>query len=162
VKKATAISLSNPNWEELLSDSIDSIGGDHFHDRLFFALRKLVPIDHSVVFGYYKEEIPLCLGHTYSAKQQVIFVDDYVRGPYLLDPFFKACVRHVKPGLYRLRDIAPDRFYQSEYYRSYYVRTGLAEEICYLFYLPEGPAAVISLMRLQTNLIFLFRLLFVV
>ncbi|MBT5723488.1 MAG: helix-turn-helix transcriptional regulator [Gammaproteobacteria bacterium] len=151
VKKATATALSNPVWEELLSISIDAIGGDHFHDHLIFALRKLAPIDHSVVFSYYREEIPLCLAHTYSAKQQVIFVDDYVRGPYLLDPFFKASTRHVTCGLYRLRDIAPDRFYQSEYYRSYYVRTGLAEEICYLFYLPEGPAAVISLMRLQEN-----------
>ncbi len=65
----------------------------------------------------------------------------------MLDPFFAACNRRVEPGLYRLRDIAPDRFYQSEYYRSYYVRTGLSEEICYTFYLPNEVAVVISLMR---------------
>ena len=50
-----------------------------------------------------------------------------------------------------MRDIAPDRFLQSEYYRSYYNRTGLAEEVCYLFYLRSGPAAVISLMRSKDN-----------
>jgi DNA-binding CsgD family transcriptional regulator len=76
-----------------------------------------------------------------------VFVDDYLKGPYLLDPFFKACERKVDSGLYRLRDIAPDRFLQSEYYRSYYVRTGLAEEICYTCYLLNDVAVVISLMR---------------
>ena len=81
------------------------------------------------------------------AEKRVVFVDDYLKGPYLLDPFFKACGRKVDTGLYRLRDIAPDRFYQSEYYRSYYVQTGLSEEICYTFYLPKGVAVAISLMR---------------
>tara|TARA_B100000959_G_scaffold129705_1_gene136106 strand:- start:1200 stop:2114 length:915 start_codon:yes stop_codon:yes gene_type:complete len=149
--ETTSAAQNDPNWEELLSICIDSIGGDEFHDCLIRSLRNLVHIDHSVVFGYYKEEIPICLAHTYSEKQRVIFVDDYIKGPYLLDPFFKACSRQVKYGLYRLRDIAPDRFYQSEYYRSYYVRTRLAEEICYIFYLPGGPAAVISLMRSKAH-----------
>ncbi len=81
------------------------------------------------------------------SRKQVIFVDGYLKGPYLLDPFFKACDRQVETGLYRLRDVAPDRFYQSEYYRSYYSQTGLAEEICYTFYLLNGVAVVISLMR---------------
>lgn len=150
-QKTTTDARVDPKWEELLSQCIDSIGDEGFHDSLISALRKLVDIDYSVVFGYYNEEIPLCLAHTYSAKQKVIFVDDYIKGPYLLDPFFKACSRKVNSGLYRLRDIAPDRFYQSEYYRSYYIRTGLAEEICYIFYLPSGPAAVISLMRSEEH-----------
>jgi DNA-binding CsgD family transcriptional regulator len=91
--------------------------------------------------------MPLCLFHTFSPEKRVVFVDDYLKGPYLLDPFFKACGRQVDNGLYRLRDVAPDRFYQSEYYRSYYVQTGLSEEICYTFYLRNGVAVVISLMR---------------
>ncbi len=84
---------------------------------------------------------------TFSPEKRAVFVDDYLKGPYLLDPFFKACGRQVDTGLYRIRDIAPDRFYQSEYYRSYYIQTGLAEEICYTFYLSHGVAVVISLMR---------------
>ena len=43
--------------------------------------------------------------------------------------FYLAAARQVAPGLYRLRDMAPDRFYQGEYYRNYYAQTGLAEEI---------------------------------
>ena len=125
----------------------DTIGDEAFPQALVAALKSLTDFDYSVVFAYYKSERPLCLFHTFSPEKRVVFVDDYQKGPYLLDPFFKACDRQVEPGLYRLRDIAPDRFYQSEYYRSYYIQTGLSEEICYTFYVGKGVAIAISLMR---------------
>ncbi|MDG4951581.1 hypothetical protein NLM59_11685, partial [Weeksellaceae bacterium KMM 9724] len=71
----------------------------------------------------------------------------YQEGPYLLDPFFLAATTSIPPGLHRLKEIAPDRFYQGEYYRNYYVQTGLAEEIGFLVGLPGDTMVVISLMR---------------
>jgi DNA-binding CsgD family transcriptional regulator len=53
-----------------------------------------------------------------------------------------------------LREIAPDRFYHSEYYRSYYRRTGLSEEIGFLVALPDDMMLVISLMRAGTSACF--------
>jgi DNA-binding CsgD family transcriptional regulator len=138
-------------WAEVLAICIRSLGTKTFSENLIRAIKTVTDFDNSVVFAYYEKEKPLCLFHTFSASQRVVYVDDYLKGPYLLDPFFKACSRKMETGLYRLRDIAPDRFYQSEYYRSYYVRTGLSEELCYIFYLPTGVAIVISLMRLASN-----------
>jgi DNA-binding CsgD family transcriptional regulator len=46
-----------------------------------------------------------------------------------------------------MRELAPDRFYQSEYYRSYYVQTGLTEEIGFFLATSDGARVVISLMR---------------
>jgi DNA-binding CsgD family transcriptional regulator len=134
-------------WVALLSQCIDSIGVEKFPQNLVDALKSLAAFDYSVVFAYYQNEKPLCLHHAFSPDKRVIFVDDYLRGPYLLDPFFKACSRKIDTGLYRIRDIAPDRFYQSEYYRSYYIQTALSDEVCYTFYLHSGVAIVISLMR---------------
>jgi DNA-binding CsgD family transcriptional regulator len=141
------IDLGDSAWVDLLSRCIDSIDSEEFPVCLVAVLKSITPFDYSVSFGYHQKEQPICLHHTFSADQRVIFVDDYLKGPYLLDPFSQACGRGVDNGLYRLRDIAPDRFLQSEYYRSYYVRTGLAEEICYIFYLPNDVAVVLSLMR---------------
>jgi DNA-binding CsgD family transcriptional regulator len=138
---------SGGEWVSLLSLCIDSIGKDGFPESLISTLRSLADFDNSVVFAYYRTERPLCLFFTFSPEDRVVFVDDYLKGPYILDPFFKTCARQVEPGLYRLRDIAPDRFYQSEYYRSYYIQTGLAEEIGYTLYLPNGVSVAISLMR---------------
>jgi DNA-binding CsgD family transcriptional regulator len=146
-RRTKTVAAGSVTWVALLSQCIDSIGTGNFPQRLADALKSLTDFDYSVAFAFYQNEKPLCLFDTFSPGKRVVFVDDYLKGPYLLDPFFKACGRRVDAGLYRLRDIAPDRFYQSEYYRSYYVQTGLSEEICYTFYLPEGVAVAISLMR---------------
>jgi len=146
-RRIKKIDLGNAEWIALLSQCIDSIGTETFSSNLVTALKSITQIDYSVSFAYHQNEKPICLLQTFSPAKRTIFVDDYLNGPYLLDPFFKACDRKVDTGLYRLRDIAPDRFYQSEYYRSYYVQTGLAEEICYIVYPVSGVAVAISLMR---------------
>jgi DNA-binding CsgD family transcriptional regulator len=147
LKRTKKVEAGSATWVVLLSQCIDSIGAGNFPQSLIDALKSLTDFDYSVIFTYYQSEKPICLFHTFSPEKRVVFVDDYLKGPYLLDPFFKACGRQVDAGLYRLRNVAPDRFYQSEYYRSYYVQTGLSEEICYTLYLLNGVAVVISLMR---------------
>ncbi len=70
----------------------------------------------------------------------------YQAGPYLLDPFYHTA-HERREGVFRMRELAPDRFFSSEYYRTYYVQTGLAEEIG--FFVPVGGdiTVVLSLMR---------------
>jgi DNA-binding CsgD family transcriptional regulator len=150
-RRTKKIDLGNSTWISLLSQCIDMIGSENFPDSQVDALKSVADFDYMVSFAYHRNEKPICLFHTYSSADRIVFVDDYLKGPYLLDPFFKACSRGVDTGLYRLRDIAPDRFLQSEYYRSYYIRTGLAEEICYTFYLHNDVAVAISLMRSSDN-----------
>jgi hypothetical protein len=58
----------------------------------------------------------LALFDTFSADKRAVYVDDYQCGPYLLDPFYLACTRGQAPGLWRLRQFAPDHFYLGEYY----------------------------------------------
>ena len=147
LKRTKKAEAGSAPWLARLSQCIQSIGDENFPQALVDALQSLADFDYLVVFAYYQGRTPLCLFHTFSPEKRGVFVDDYLKGPYLLDPFYKACGRQVDDGLYRLRDIAPDRFYQSEYYRSYYVQTGLSEELCYTFRLPNGVAVVISLMR---------------
>ncbi len=145
--RSKKINLGTDEWISKLSFCIASLGSSEFPKNLVSALLSIAQFDHSVFFAYHQKEKPICLYSNFSSEERAVFVDDYVQGPYLLDPFFKACERSVETGLYRLSDIAPDRFLQSEYYRSYYIRTGLSEEICYTIYLSEGVSVVISLMR---------------
>ncbi len=107
----------------------------------------MVAFDFSVMFAYRGDDRPLDLFDNFGALNREVFVTIYQEGPYLLDPFYQASRDRKEPGLYRLRELAPDRFYQSEYFRSYYVRTGLSEEIGFLFALPGEVRGVISLMR---------------
>lgn len=88
-------------------------------------------VDYTVSFGYSGPGKPICLYHTFASKQFDIHVKEYEIGPYLLDPFYKATANGIRSGLYRLADLAPDQFYKSEYYKSYYVQTGPVDEIAF-------------------------------
>lgn len=126
---------------------IDAIGRPEFGDRLGDALRALAPYDFTVIFGYAGTARPLDLYDDFPPDRRRLHVEEYQEGPYLLDPFFLVTTDETEAGLWRIRDIAPDRFHQGEYWRSYYAQTGLAEEIGYL--IDVGPALkiVVSLMR---------------
>jgi DNA-binding CsgD family transcriptional regulator len=135
------------SWNEEVGDVIAAIGSPDFAAVLVEALRRLVPFDYSVIFAYCGDARPIDLYDDFPTAKRRIFVTKYQEGPYMLDPFFLASKTDLEPGLYRLKDLAPDRFYQSEYFRSYYVQTGLSEEMCYFVALPDAVNVVVSLMR---------------
>lgn len=108
----------------------------------------LVEFDHIVVFAYRGKERPLDLYCTFDRDDYVVFVSLYQAGPFLLDPFYHAALDR-KHGVFRMRQLAPDRFFASEYYRNYYVKTGLAEEVGFFLTLERDVSIVLSLMRRQ-------------
>jgi DNA-binding CsgD family transcriptional regulator len=120
----------------------DRDAGDVFVDTM----KSLVAFDYSVLFAYRGAERPIDLYSTFDAGDYDIFVRMYQDGPYLLDPFYSAASQ-LKPGVWRMKALAPDRFFASEYYRSYYVKTGLAEEVGFFVPTGDGVTVVLSLMR---------------
>jgi len=139
--------MTSPSWVAPAGNLISAIGAPTFPAAMAALLRSVTPYSYTVVFGFQGQARPLALYDDFPAAKRKIFVTDYQDGPYLLDPFFLAAVQPVAAGTYRLRDLAPDRFYQGEYFRNYYVRTGLAEEIGVFVALPGAVTVVISLMR---------------
>lgn len=126
---------------------VESIGTPGFAEALAAGLRRVAPYDFTVIFGYVGSSRPLDLYDDFPPDRRRLHVEEYQEGPYLLDPFFLASLDLSEPGLWRLREIAPDRFYQGEYYRNYYAQTGLAEEIGYLISVNSKLNLVVSLMR---------------
>jgi DNA-binding CsgD family transcriptional regulator len=116
--------------------------GDAFVDMM----KSLISFDYCVIFAYRGVERPIDLYSTFDVGDYDVFVRMYQDGPYLLDPFYSAASL-PRPGVWRMRALAPDRFFASEYYRSYYVQTGLAEEIGFFVPAGEGVTVVLSLMR---------------
>lgn len=141
--------MTAPHWATGAAAVVASLDGPAFAQSLTDLLRQVAPFTYTVIFGYHGPDRPISLHDDFPPDKRKVFVTDYQAGPYLLDPLYLAAVRHVAPGLYRLRDMAPDRFYQGEYYRNYYAQTGLAEEIGYFVDLPERTVLVLSLMRAE-------------
>ena len=141
--------LLKPLFLERLGAAIAAIGDASLPAHLAALLRDVAPYDYTVVFGYRGEARPLDLYDDFPEGRRRTFVADYQEGPYLLDPFYLSATRPVAAALYRMRDLAPDRFYQGEYFRNYYNRTGLAEEIGFFTDVGEGAMVVLSLMRAE-------------
>ncbi len=99
------------------------------------------------MFAYRGQSAPICLFDTFDQEQRRGFVTDYQAGPYHLDPFYKASYDEITPGVYGIRDLAPDHFFLSEYYLSYYRNMGLADEMGFFSVTRDGARIVVSLMR---------------
>lgn len=137
------------DWHQAAGRLIEAIGNPDFPAILAASLREIAPFDFIVIFGYVGSARPLALFDDFPPKRRRLHVEEYLEGPYLLDPFFLASTDLSAPGLWRLSELAPDRFYQGEYFKSYYEQTGLAEEIGYLIQIDASITIVVSLMRTE-------------
>jgi hypothetical protein len=115
---------------------------------LINAIRGLVPIDRSLITLVKKQQIPVHLFDSgIDPKEHELHVERYLSDAYLLDPVYQALFRGIKPGFYHLKELSPDKFEQSEYYRIYYKATGIAEDVLYLVMLDEDTSLSIELGR---------------
>lgn len=93
--------------------------------------------------AFHEKAPPDILHHSMSRNTARHYLDRYLAGPYLLDPLYQLAIQTRKPIACRFRDAIPDRFRSSEYYRQYYERTHLRDELDFL--VPAAPDAKLVL-----------------
>lgn len=116
-------------WNSAVATAMEAIGTNAFGNRLEAALATIVDFDILMVFGYNGADKPVCCYHNIDTLRARTVIDAYISGPYLLDPFYSATMDRKGGGILRLKDLAPDHFFSSEYYRRHYVLTGIRDEI---------------------------------
>ncbi|MCB2125568.1 MAG: helix-turn-helix transcriptional regulator [Rhodobacteraceae bacterium] len=119
-------------WVAALADLVGAMDGARFPSALRQVLALCCQFDSLVITRYAGTVPPQALFHDLDDVQAAITVAFYATGPYLLDPFYHACRNRQGPGVYRLRDITAEGFFRSEYYRSFYRRTRISDEIALL------------------------------
>lgn len=75
-------------WSRGVSEIFVALESAQFDRVVFQAISRLVQIDFIVAFAYRGRVRPLILGCTVEESYRRVMLDDYVSGPYLLDPFF--------------------------------------------------------------------------
>lgn len=108
------------------------LGETRLVEQLSALLRVLVPADDVMVVVYRRGQPPELVHDVSAGRESATNLALYLKGAYLLDPFYRAFADGVTPGCYRLQQLAPASFRSSEYYRLYYVRTGISDEIGFL------------------------------
>ena len=139
---------------DLVGQMIGHVGTDGFGSALDAALRCVVQFDLTAIMAYPASQCPTLLHDGLANVSDPGAMDAYLTGTYLLDAVYTACKNRIAEGLYRLSDVAPDAFFEGDYYNSPHVHpcisleTGaLAEEIAYVIVLQGGTYVTYSLMR---------------
>jgi DNA-binding CsgD family transcriptional regulator len=96
-------------------------------------LAQLVSVESMMISLERKDRAPQLLHQRGIAQEyQVSILERYFAGGYLLDPFCLAVEQGLAQGFYHLEEIAPDNFFDSDYYKSYYLKAGCSEDSYYI------------------------------
>lgn len=110
-----------------------------FHAAMRAFLGANLALDNYLLVAYLAAEQPVILASASTSPLVHAEIETgYVRAHYLLDPFYIAHLQGVRAGLYRLSDLAPDRFRDTAYYERYYQRTTLQDEMAFFAYPASG------------------------
>ena len=135
------------NFAALVADCLGSQGSHGFAVSLVTGLRRLTPIDDATVLYYGDGDLPDIVYREVPARDGADTLERFLQGPFLLDPYYQAA-QAGRFGLFRLDEVAPERFRESEYYRGWYRSCGYSDECGYLVDLGAGAFINIALGRL--------------
>ena len=116
--------------DKALAEAIQALGKAEFPRLLSNFLRQCAEFDNLIIILYRDQHNPTVLYREY--KDAVVYEamdSEYITSNFVLDPFYEAHMKGVKSGLYRLFDLAPDRFRQTSYFKIYYEKTTLVDEV---------------------------------
>lgn len=112
-------------------------------------IRSIVDFDSSAIMVYGVNPRPKILHDEIAEDYRDLFYNKYVqRGAFLLSPLYQT-FRAGKQGIFRLKDIVADDFFDSEYYQKYYGYSGLVDQVFCLKRFCNDIAIVVSLGRTE-------------
>ncbi len=141
----------NHHLNDVAIKLVGSAGRSSFETELIAAIKSCLAVDVSLVLLYRTNASPRLLFHDWTTQRGAHGVQEYLKGPYMRDPFYQIVLDRAGDGLYRLNQIAPRQFSRSRYYQEYYKHYGLHDEFNYLFSLDEHTTFALSLSRKKTS-----------
>jgi DNA-binding CsgD family transcriptional regulator len=133
-----------------MSAAIASVGRRGFEGDLCALLQATTGYESIAIIAFTVPGKPHRLYDNLSPVDQQRALDPYLAGAYLLDPWYYMILQEVPDGIYRLSDLAPDDFEQSEYYHRYYARAGCHDECGMFIRVSSSVCIVISLVLYGT------------
>ncbi|EED36852.1 transcriptional regulator, LuxR family [Luminiphilus syltensis NOR5-1B] len=115
-------------FAEQIAQVVPTLGHEPFSAALVGMLKQLSGADDGSLLFYREGQLPIvefaqpveALGKT--------TLDTYIRGPFLLDPFYRVTAIEGHFGVFRLGELAPRGFKDSEYYKTWYRNCGYQDE----------------------------------
>ena len=123
---------ASAGWYREIGEIVDALDDEHLPARLVHALGHLVAFEMAAVFVYRGRSRPLPIFDNFSPADARKGIVAYVESTYVLNPLYQAYQNGLEEGVYRMRDLVPDAFLESKYYKAYRAMPRRGEEIGYL------------------------------
>lgn len=134
------------DWNKSLADMINHLRMPSWPEVMIDNLQQLAHFDTCLIATYKQQFKPIVVHTSYQLDSQKN-IHSFVNKAYLLDPLYNAIEKGATSGIYRLKDLAPDSFEQTDQYKSCYSDFDLNDEIIYLTRLDDQVVFTISLGR---------------
>jgi DNA-binding CsgD family transcriptional regulator len=115
-----------------LANLIPGAGSSEFPRLLIKLLKQLVPINDATIVVYPGTDLPVIEYFEVPEGSGRSTLDIFIKGAFILDPYYLAATRDRKFGVFRIRELAPAGFKDSEYYKTWYRDCGYQDECGYL------------------------------
>ncbi|HBX54073.1 helix-turn-helix transcriptional regulator [Pseudomonas sp. UBA2684] len=123
------LSLQDIAWHRTVGQLIEALDKPNFWIALVRSLDRYVAFDSWVVLLFSNARPQVFAECPGSDGGPDPLFQDYLHGLYQLDPFYLASRETTRGGLYRLADVAPECFEQTDYYQRYFRLNVVADEV---------------------------------
>ncbi|MCK5363807.1 MAG: helix-turn-helix transcriptional regulator [Gammaproteobacteria bacterium] len=122
----------SPPWRDSLAEAIENLDNDGCPLLLIAAIGSLVDVEMAMSLVYSGRSRPVHVCDTFIDEKAKRGLANYVENTYVLNPFYAAYRRGLAGGVYRIRDLAPDAYFESEHRKSLAVTLSATEELGYV------------------------------
>lgn len=134
-------------WNTTVARAVTCLNSTEFPAALVAALAGLARFESVMIMLEQKGRAPILLyDQGIPLEKRDAVVGRYLSRGYMLDPFCLAVSSGLQEGFYHLSEIAPDDFVHSEYYETYFVKSGSVEDCYYIADIDNDRKLSISLL----------------
>lgn len=131
-RPAAETTSGDVGWYRELGQIIDHLGGERLPETLIDGLGRFIPFEIAAIFVYRGRSRPLLVYENFEPAKAKRGIAAYVESTYVLNPFYQAYLNGLAEGVYLMRDLAPDAFFEGEYRKVSKISPSTTEEIGYV------------------------------
>ena len=120
--------MSSNSWYASLAEMIGVIGDDAFCLTFANLCETMTGYDSTVIIALVENHKPALVFSNLTPEDELTTLSTYFDGAYLLDPFYNLYKKGANEGVYRLKEVAPELFIETEYYKRYFKNTRIIDE----------------------------------
>lgn len=137
-------------FSEHTAQVLNHISSDCFSESLQKLLNSLAVFSNMFLLEFKRSQAPTDIfSWIPEGSLSTFYKENYFKFGFQLDPFYRLTLNNFANGAYTIRQIAPDRFFTSEYYKNYYLDAQMGDEIGILTQVSDDTVLHLSIGRLK-------------